>query len=454
MEEHPASLSRCPVDRDARHLSRRDVLRGLGAGVAGAVAGLPLAAAARQVVSLPAAPAGTALPSMIVAPNPVAVDARFNVRLAGLTPGQPVTLHAETTDDEDLIWSSAATFRADAHGKIDLAKQAPISGSYSVADPMGLIWSALPPQSNIHNPQGYTVSVVPQPWTITSELGGMMVASASLTRQLLTPRVKMTQLNNHGLYGNLFQPVQPAPAPAVIVFGGSEGDLSLYVIREAILLARHGFAALALAYFGDPGLPDELAYIPLEYFGKAISWLQKQPGVRGDRLAVMGSSVGGELAPLLGTIYSQIEAVISYVGSGLVFSFLPTGQPTWTYRGKPVPSIPFTALAHNFDPSNYPWAVIPVERINGPLMLIAAADDREWPSVMLSKIAWDRLKQHHHPFPDEFHHYANAGHLLDAPYLPTATLLDFFGGTPQGMAFADADSWPRVINMLTKRLMR
>jgi hypothetical protein len=38
-------------------------------------------------------------------------------------------------------------------------------------------------------------------------------------------------------------------------------------LREAALLAGHGFAALALAYFYMGSQPDRLAGIPLEYFG-------------------------------------------------------------------------------------------------------------------------------------------------------------------------------------------
>jgi dienelactone hydrolase len=103
------------------------------------------------------------------------------------------------------------------------------------------------------------------------------------------------------------------------MLGGPEGGLTSYVMREAALLAGHGFAALALAYFYIGSLPRRLAGIPLEYFGGAIRWLQDQPSVRGDRLGVVGTSRGGELALLLGAHYLDLEAVVSYVGSGLVF---------------------------------------------------------------------------------------------------------------------------------------
>ncbi|HEX8259840.1 MAG TPA: hypothetical protein VF558_06050 [Rubrobacteraceae bacterium] len=55
-----------------------------------------------------------------------------------------------------------------------------------------------------------------------------------------------------GLVGTFFRPSTPGPHPAVIVLGGSDGGL-----REgsAAVIARQGYATLALAYFGVEGLP-------------------------------------------------------------------------------------------------------------------------------------------------------------------------------------------------------
>lgn len=187
---------------------------------------------------------------------------------------------------------------------------------------------------------------------------------------------------------------------------------------------------------------------PLEYFGKALDWLKSRPCVRGDRLAVMGTSRGGELALLLGATYPQFKAVVSYVGRGIVFGS-PTEyhQPARAYQGRPVPSDRQAA-----DADAPERAEIPVERINGPVMLLAADADKIWPSTLLSQLAFNRLREHGHPYPDEFHHYPNAGHLIQPPYVPTAQGLYRFGGTQQGMA-ADADSWPRVLRMLEARPM-
>jgi dienelactone hydrolase len=106
-------------------------------------------------------------------------------------------------------------------------------------------------------------------------------------------------------------------------------------------------------------------------------------------------------------------------------------------------------------------AIIPVERTQGPILLISGQDDQLWPSTMLAQIALRRLTQHAFAFPVEHLGYPSAGHLIGIPY--TATTVrharhrvlghDFsFGGTPAGDAFARADSWPKVLVFLATAL--
>jgi BAAT / Acyl-CoA thioester hydrolase C terminal len=158
---------------------------------------------------------------------------------------------------------------------------------------MGLVWSAYGDGTS------YAISLRTQPLFITAETGSE-TANIEVSRTLLTDEIACTDIRERGLYGRFFRPATGGPVPGVLVLGGSEGGLASYVMREAALLAGHGFAALALAYFYMGSLPDRLAGIPLEYFGGAIRWLQNQLFVRGDRLGVVGTSRGGELALLLG----------------------------------------------------------------------------------------------------------------------------------------------------------
>ncbi len=124
-----------------------------------------------------------------------------------------------------------------------------------------------------------------------------------------------------GLVGTLFSPSTPGPHPAVITLGGAGGGLSE---GGAKTLASEGYAALALAYFGVDPLPPELVEIPLEYFERAIAWLQAQPEVDASRLAVVGDSKGAELGLLLGATYPKdIKAVVGYAPSAVVWQGIP-----------------------------------------------------------------------------------------------------------------------------------
>ena len=104
-------------------------------------------------------------------------------------------------------------------------------------------------------------------------------------------------------------------------------------------------------------------------------------------------------------------------------------------------------------------AVIPVERINGPVLLISGTDDCVWPATELSEIAVRRLRAHRHPFAVDHLVYEGAGHVIGPP-MPGLTFtishavhpilgIDFaFGGEPDRNTAASLDSWPRVLTFL------
>jgi dienelactone hydrolase len=420
-----------------RRYTRRDFLRVAGAGFAAATGGALLAACQKTRLAR----------KLHVIPATVKVDEPFSIILKNLAPWQRVTLRARFVDGYDVEWTSTATFRADFGGTVDVSRQSPVEGGYTGKDPMGLIWSA--------DGQGaaYAISLRPQPLFITAETEGEK-AGVEVARNLLTDEIVSTDVRERGLYGRFFRPASGEPVPGVLVLGGSEGGLAPYVMREAALLAGHGFAALALAYFYLGSLPYGLAGIPLEYFGGALRWLQDQPSVRGDRLGVVGTSRGGELALLLGAHYPELEAVVSYAGSGFVCPS-PSGQePAWTFHGKPLPWIPNPFDIFQARPEQIEESEIPVERTSGPVLLISGDADQVWPSTQLSQVAMERLRRSKRAYHDEFHHYPDAGHGIQPPYLPATPGTYYYGGDLAGNAAANEDSWRRVLRTLDARLRR
>jgi dienelactone hydrolase len=407
------------------------------------------------------------------------VDQPLEMRASGLSPGERVTMRLSSIEPH-LQWQSAAEFVADDAGEIDLSQDAPVSGSYDGADPMGLFWSMLlPPETYAKLMRG---EIAPDPrWGVEHEIHLSLSAEAhtrastELIRRFITANVKRTAIRERGVVGTMFHQ-QGERRPGVIVLGGSGGGLDEFA---PALLANHGYAALGLAYFGFENLPQDLYEIPLEYFGNAIAWMRNRPEVDADRLVVMGASRGGELALLLGATFPEIRGVIAYVPSGVTWpgigrQYSPQPRASWTWRGKPVafvpPAPPTAAEATGGAIAFTPWfleclkdsdavtqAEIAVEKINGPVLMLSGKDDRMWPSAVLSEIAMRRLERHRFPHPYRHLSYDGAGHAITFPYTPStiteifhpvARSLMAFGGTPNGTAAAKADSWREVLKFL------
>ena len=410
--------------------------------------------------------------TMVVEPRIALHDVPVEIRLSGLIPSQPVTLRARTADQQGQIWEAWATYAANADGVVDVKTQAPLSGSFTGIEPMSLFWS-MRPQDREHSEDMFldNPALAPQSATITAEEQGEILACVEITRLYVLPEPEITRqsIREDGLVGTLFYPPSPGPQPTVIVLGGGDGGL-----REgrAALLASHGYVTLALAYFGIESLPDELLEIPLEYFGKAIDWLTTQRMVDAERIAVMGQSKGGELALLLGVTYPKIRAVVAYVPNAVVCQGLSvertSQKSSWSMNGKGLDHMPCitprldkpTALEPFCskcleDTAAVERAAIPVENINGPVLLISAKADQVNPSSRMAEMVVSRLAQHSHPYVYEHLCYEGAGHAIEIPYLPTTGQVSrnlIYGGEPQANAFASADSWRAMLDFLDRHL--
>lgn len=236
------------------------------------------------------------------------------------------------------------------------------------------------------------------------------------------------------LVGNLFYAETAVRKPTVIMLGGSEGGKSWsdnpYQRKMLADLVEAGFTAFSLAYFGTTGLPKSLASIPLEYFEMAFAWLAEQPKVLPGQYALVGGSKGAELALLLGSRYPEVKAVAAFAPSNVVFQGLSPGKTTssWSYTGKELPyvSFPLTALpaiikgmrtGHYLqgytialrNAKQATLASIPVENINGPVLLVSGAKDEMWPSAPMSERLMARLAEAKFAFPYE-HLALETGH--------------------------------------------
>ena len=211
------------------------------------------------------------------------------------------------------------------------------------------------------------------------------------------------------------------------------------------VLASHGYPALSLAYFRDPGLPATLEDIPIAYFARAARLLAAQPGVDAAHVVVRGYSRGSEAALLLGELYPRlVHGVIVYSPSNRVNGGLgalgPEGN-AWTWHGRPVPR-----------------EVIPLDHVDGPVLAIAGADDRLWPMAgRWARQIMAELDVDHDRFLHQALVYPGAGHGVGTfPYLPAgvrsmnplAGKVFQLGGTRAADAAAQAQGWPKTLAFL------
>jgi dienelactone hydrolase len=248
--------------------------------------------------------------------------------------------------------------------------------------------------------------------------------------------------------------------PGVLVVGGSGGGVPL---EKAAWLASHGFTAFALAYFRYEDLPKDLEAIPLEYFGRALAWMRQRPEIAADRIAVLGTSRGGELALQLGSMYPHVRAVVAYVPANIRYPAC-CGETrvhyAWTWQGLPLTYSRAAETFHN--PSAAFQAAIPVEQTHGPVLLISGEDDGVWPSSVMANAVVSRLKDAHFQYSVEHLNYSHAGHLAGRPEIvpawhgavrhPVSGLEMKFGGTVQGDAESSLDAIPKVLKFLRTSL--
>lgn len=397
-------------------------------------------------------------PRLEITPDSVLIDEPFRIVLTGVPPGRDVTIRL----DGSGVWQSSATFRSNAEGRLE------------ISDPSPLIWSATrKPGARPPAPAGGA-----QPLVFTAEIDGKAIATGTITRRFMAANVRTAPVRERGLVGTVYYPAESGRHPAVIVLGGAAGGLPAPGAHPSGLASR-GYIVLGLAYFNAEGLPPLIKNIPLEYFVTAVDWLKAQPLVDAERVGILGTSRGAEVALLLGSTYpSMFRAVVANLPGNVIWPGMSddSDAPAWTIGGKPLPHLPmnFTAadqalsgrerfLKRMQDVEAVRRAEIPVERIRAPILMFSGKDDQAWPSDVFANRIVERLSEHKFAYPVEHYSYENAGHMITRPHVPTSNVREIslhpvskrpnmMGGTPEGQARANADSWARLLTFLEKYL--
>ncbi|XP_069484979.1 acyl-coenzyme A amino acid N-acyltransferase 1-like [Ambystoma mexicanum] len=367
---------------------------------------------------------------IIVTPVVSLADEPVKICVFGLKPTQLVTIQASVTDERGILFHSRAFYRADSSGEVDLERTAASGGDFQGVLPMGLFWSlrsVKPFQRLIKR------DVMGSPFRVTLDVYDFLlfktdpaaqpVASQVTERWFVKPGIERTKIREGRVRGALFLPPGEGPFPGVIdMFGGIGG---LVEFRSG-LLASHGFASLALPYFGYEDLPRTLTEVDLEYFEEAANLLLKHPKVLGPGIGVIGVSKGAEIALAMATFLKHVKATVFINGFNSM-----NGTPLH-YRDIHIPGIPYyeerillsdsgaidTCYVFG-DPLSpkYQDCVLPIEKAVGHILFVIGGEDRSCNSKRNAEEAIERLR-HHGRNNSQLLFYPGAGHLIEPPASP------------------------------------
>lgn len=215
--------------------------------------------------------------------------------------------------------------------------------------------------------------------------------------------------------------------PLIVGLGGSEGGnawTSDYWKKTRDQFLAKGYAFLAIGYFGAKGTPDTLQKIAIEDVHNAIKTAAKNRKINKKKIAIVGGSRGADLALLVGSHYTDIKCVIGIVASHVTFPGNTNHFSTssWTFQNKELPFVPVNEAAVPFlmngdlrgtfeamltDSIAESHALIQVENIRGPILLVSATKDEICPSTPMSEKMMERLKSKH--FKYNFEHIPITG---------------------------------------------
>ena len=315
-------------------------------------------------------------------------------------------------------------------------------------------------------------SANPAAWALVAGLFVLAACSTASVDEVATSELtlndeRVAELREPDLIANYYPAESDGPGPAILLLGGSEGGLSPLVAKEAFELRGAGYSVLQLSYYRSPAQSENLEMVPLEVFDRGLDWLGARPEVDVGRIGIMGTSKGAEAALITAERHSQaFAAVVAVVPSnvswqGINWAF--DGRPpeaSWSLDGEAYPYLPYGAweaekgLYSLYDNglntvSEYEDALIEIELVEAPVLLICGEADTLWPSCPMSEALAARAIRLNGP-EVEVLVYTDAGHGSGgAPsdaYEPSMANEDStYGGTKGANQAAREDGWPKTL---------
>ncbi|KAI4874654.1 hypothetical protein NFI96_031146 [Prochilodus magdalenae] len=414
------------------------------------------------------------LPILSIEPIRGLVDEKLQVCVCNLSARQQVTLHNVHLSEDKDVWEAFGHYVSDEHGKITVAKDVSVGGTYKGVEAMGLMWSMHPApgsrgglrlrKKDVLSPMVFHISVYDGHIT-----QGFNQLTALVTRVIerwyMAPGVQRVNIREKGVRGTLFIPAGPGQFPGLLDMWGGGGGLVEY---RAALLASHGFVSLALEYM--PREDPSIFAVDVSYFETAYQIIQDHPKVQRDRLALFGLSFGSAVA-LSMAAYSKIikpRCCVCISGSHIpsvqkslkealenIYRMMnkvriEDNQVIWRDIILPIPADPDMK--------------VDVGLIKCPLLLVNGGDDQNWATAesaedmerMMEKAGTQHLLK--------VLIYPGAGHLIEPPYTPhhrasniivregEDKVFMLWGGQTKPHADAQEDSWDKILAFLQQHL--
>ena len=406
---------------------------------------------------------------------------RAGITIKGVTPESKIRLNAFRSGEKEKqvtpVFHAFADFLASAEGAINVDNQAPISGTFTGADPRGLFWSGYRETGHTPPPSGQI--------DFELESSGSVIATATLTVRASNPDVQLTKIQTPALTGYFAAPKDASHLPVVILLHGSEGGSLDTARQDAALYASHGFAAFSLIYFAwpysrIPEVPQAFDNLPVERIAAARDWLAARPEADVNRIALRGISKGSEFALLAAVRYPWVRAVAACVPTSLVWGSFGTGKQVgelhsgFSFAGKPIPNIPYSDYApveqgkitlttrHRIDRGSATQqavdaALIPIEKSGARFYLVGGKEDAVWPSSEMAQELELRMQKAGRQNDVLVQTFPHAGHYLcgtgSDPARPASGDASSGGGSATVTEHFAGVVWERTLQFLNEALL-
>lgn len=224
-------------------------------------------------------------------------------------------------------------------------------------------------------------------------------------------------------------PVTGRKDKVVITLSGSEGGLE-HAEKLAKYLQDHGIPALALGYFKTKHSVKTLNKIELENIKATVEWLKDQGY---EKIGIEGCSKGAEYAAAAAIAYHELSCVILKIPSWFYSEGMngtsPSGTSCWSCEGRELPFTPYKTrklpvmkemvknkeyniLAINTGKEINSDSIIPIEKIEAPILMFSTEVDTIWPSKESCEKMEERLNSNQFSYPHKHICFKHMSHMM------------------------------------------